>query len=350
MFNIIKDMFTIHDFQHNTLSFGNEVLKSSQTQGFNRFNATLIPGVKPYENGKLYFFQTNSTVKSPDYAVIFLHDKVNLNKPSIHIFFHPLPPPEKTKSYPAGPYWEGLVNNYLVNNDKKLLNQHAALGKKCVFVFPFVPSSTYFSRINTAKKLRDYLKHIIHTLCSVKGKPQKLEDIQLGRCAVSGFSYAGNVLKTIMESSMPTKNPFPELLELYALDCVLEAPENTLDDIIKRFYESVNQWWDGGGNRRVRIYTSYHKMYYNFIGSSSAKNKQKVCNAEAIEYYSMNNFTFLYTPDKFWKTVCAEFWAKHKGSVPNPNICNVNNRNGPLSTHQTMPSVFLQHALKNSGF
>jgi hypothetical protein len=69
-------------------------------------------------------------------------------------------------------------------------------------------------------------------------------------------------------------------------------------------------------------------------------------NAGALEY-SGNNSTYLYTPLSFWETVCKE---SGKNNDTTYECATLSRPVNDSEVHQMMPCIFMQHALKNSGF
>jgi len=332
------------DYKFNTLSFTGLSVLSTNGRGFQRLAADLMHGVKPHDqgsHGKLLFAKTNS-LRIPTLWAVFVPNGLSLNEPiPVHVFFSPVPRRDMlAQDYPYKGAWKGHVDNYLVNKGKKLLHQHAASGKRCIFVFPVVRPGIIYGDLTDAKKLRRYLLEMLCWLRHHLDPSGPVKEPTIGHCAVSAFSSGGpSALYPIMDSSL--RGGFPELAEAYCLDTAKLAANVPL----------IKRWW-ANGKRIVRIYRDFNNLP-NMHGMFT----QKPVRDAGAEEYQANNATCIYTPRPFWDTVFTEDVCTPQNVANKPKFLltsaycqsydywNVKDR-----PHQLMPCVFLQHALKNSRF
>ena len=226
-----------------------------------------------------------------------------------------------------------MLHNYLISGGKRFLSQHIASGKSCIFVFPLPAPQAYFANLQTAPSLRQFCLELVYYLRKARDMPSDLQPT-LGTCALSGFSEGGRPLANVIGSSV-LGTAFPELEEIYLLDVMPPSGSSSDMGSYHRLLGLLNGWWASGkGKRKVRFYS----QFYSFGASLAVKGNFIRANAGAMEYQS-NGTTCLYSPKHFWATISQE----QTGTTPSPgyDLDNV---------HQLMPCMFLQHALKNSGF
>ena len=319
------------DYRFDILSFeGKAVLSNDKKRtGFERFAAHIVRSIVPHgPNGKVFFAKAHSSsFPTPQLVAVFVPTGLDLKETvPVHIFFTPYTHIKKPP-YPYGPDWNAMIDNYMVNKGKRFLQQHAASGRKCIFVFPVAPPKEYFQAIDSGSKLCHYLFELVYWLQRMNGL-HKTSIPRLGRCAISGFSAGGNPLVSIMNTSM--NREFPELMEVYGFDVAN-----------KDSFSSVSSRWWNNGQRIVRWYNHYS----NVKKPGYAKDPPQM-NAGALEY-SGNNSTYLYTPLSFWETVCKE---SGKNNDTTYECATLSRPVNDSEVHQMMPCIFMQHALKNSGF
>jgi hypothetical protein len=296
--------------------------------GFDRLNAKISPKVLPYDPNRQQIFYVKTTNNSiPQLWVVFVPDRAyhcvdpdfGASLP-VHVFFTPT---RKTSSpYPYGREWCEIIDNYLTNMQKKLLQQRAASRRRCIFVFPVFRPITVYGALSNAKELR---KHLLELVCWLA--PRIKVDPSIENCTISGFSGAGEyALLPIMRSSQG--NEFPELREVYALDPINVGAENPV--AVRAFADTVQNWVTRKDSRIVRMYTSSPRVAEMrpaiFSGSPTRTN------GEAKEWQVAQG-TFVYTPPNFWNQVFEGVREKNQYIYKHPD------------PHQLMPCVFLQHAL-----
>jgi len=333
-------------FTHDILSFTGVPVLSPAGTGFGRFAATLTPSAPSYSNGQLLFFKTVSGAKldgaqarAPELTAVFVPKSIDLAAPvPMHIFFTPNTG-TKTGDYPygvGGGSFSEMTDNYLVSGGKRFLNQCNASGKKVVFVFPLGPREAQFGGILPATSLRRFLLELVYCIQRTAGGVRfRFEEPRLGVCSASAFSAGGETLVNLMQSSMGDE--FPELREAYALDAFLGK---TVDAHI-RLASTFSAWWAGGTKgRRVRMYT-----HYGFVEDVEARpNFAKTIATRSGGAFSTDlpETTLAYAPVPFWQKVSNE------EPLGSPFSSYLGKRPDDSSTHQLMPCIFLQHALKNS--
>lgn len=327
------------DYRFDTIAFGGLPLLTERGPGFQRLAAGLLPAVKPHGQsgpGKLLFAKTDSK-RIPGLWAVFVPDGLRVDEPvPVHIFFHPVPRRDMLETdYPFAGNWRAHFDNYLVNKGKKLLQQHAASGKKCIFLFPAGRPKGIYGELANARTLRQWL---LDLLCWLQGHlGQSSAKPAIWRCAVSAFSSGGPfALYPILASSL--KGEFPELMEAYCLDTA------QLDSHVPL----LTQWW-AKGNRTVRIYRDFGQ-----VPAMPAMFGRKPVRADtgALEFQA-KNATLLFTPERFWDTVFTEDGCTRQAVATNFGAtsahCRAYNYWG-TGLHQLMPCVFLEHALRNSMF
>lgn len=337
---IDRGVAMIPQYLHDILAFdGVDVLSNKQgsTGGFQRFDAHINVNVPSYgKNGNLIFAKTPDETKVPRLIAVFVPNGLNLTEAvPVHIFLTPHTGNKKGE-YPYTNDWNALVDNYLVGGGKRMINQHVASRKRCVFVFPVAAPDQYFTGIQAAARLRQYLLEMVYFLQRNK---TRFPDPKLLHCAVSGFSYSGNVLLQIMRTSQGSE--FPELHECYGLDLA------NVD--VNDFLNVAYSWWGGGNRGRyVRFYSQTSSWSSHWHSLSQLPERIFI---DGAKEYQGKKATFVLTPLKFWQTVYDEEISKNKNKNP-AEACHGYFKNKPNfhSLHQVMPSVFMEHALKNSGF
>jgi hypothetical protein len=323
-------------YMYTVLSFDYDVLASGGA-GLERFAAGRAVNVLSYGDavGDLVFAKAPSDSGKPEEFAVFVPRGLDLSAPvPVHWFFSPSTGGKKLPY----PYSDGdnsfnaMIHNYLIGGGKRFLSQHGAAGKDCVFVFPVPSPRTYFSNVQTASALRKACLEIVYFLRKSRGIETSFP--ALGTCALSGFSEGGRPLAAVIGSS-PTGNAFPELEELYLLDVMPPSGSSADTGSYHRLMGLLNGWWScGKGKRKVRCYS----QFYAFGLPLAVRGQLSASNGGALEYRAEGT-TCLYTPKRFWAAVEQE----QSGSTTNPGyeLDNV---------HQLMPCMFLQHALRNSGF
>ncbi len=324
-------MYTVLDFE------GAGVLADNNA-GLARLDAGRAVNVASYgpNVGDLYFIKAATDSNKPQESAVFVPSGLDLAAPvPMHLFFSPSTGGKKLPY----PYSDGddsfnaMLHNYLISGGKRFLSQHVASGKSCVFVFPLPSPKTYFSTLQSADSVRRFCLELVYYLRKSRGLPATPQP-NLGNCALSAFSEGGRPLANVIATS-PSGQGFSELRELYLLDIM--PPSGSSSDIgsYHRLMGLLNGWWASGkGTRKVRFYS----QFYPFGLSLAVRGQALRANGGAQEYQA-NGTTCLYAPAKFWSTVDQEELTSN--SNPGYALDNV---------HQLMPCVFLQHALKNSGF
>ncbi len=128
-----------------------------------------------------------------------------------------------------------------------------------------------------------------------------------------------------MQTSM--HGEFSELAEMYLLDTV-----GVSSGLVHSWLSSTSRFQQ----RRVRWYTSRSDDVNN--RPSEFSGNPTTVNSEAREWQSKKG-TLVFAPDPFW----GRLFREHR---PSPTAADYDNR----GAHQNIPCVFLEHALKNSGF
>lgn len=337
-------------FPHTILSFnGTEVLSDGGT-AFGRFAATLSR-TRSHEPsvGRLVFLLTADD-SLPQVLAAFVPNSVNLNAAvPVHIFFIPSTG-RKVGDYPfsTGPNsFSAVFDNFLSGGGKRMINQHVAANKQCVFLVPLAPPQSYFRSIQSADKLRRYCLEAVYFLQRTVGR-LRMPIPRLGRCALSGFSEAGQPLNSVIASS-PNGSAFPELAELYLLDVVSPAGSTTDTASYQGLLNRLAVWKAAGSDRRVRIYTQ--SPQFRAATQPAIKGPVAVSNAGAQDHRAANA-TFAFLPIDFWRQLASE----QVGTTPSPGYERLNpaslvdGGDAFSAIHQLIPCVFMQHALVNSGF
>ncbi len=325
-------------YMYTVMAFGDANVLSEGNSGLSRFDAGRAVNVVSYgpDVGDLYFIKTPADSNRPQESAVFVPSNLDLTQSvPVHLFFSPSTGGKKLPY----PYSDGdnsfnaMLHNYLISGGKRFLSQHVASGKSCAFVFPLPSPKTYFSNLQNAASVRKFCLELVYYLRRFRGLSEGLLP-NLGTCALSGFSEGGRPLANVIGSS-PLGQGFPELEELYLLDVM--PPSGSSADIgsYHRLLGLLNGWWASGkGKRKVRFYS----QFYPFGISLAVRGQLLRANGGAQEYQA-NGTTCLYTPGRFWSTISQE--ELDANSNPGYALDNV---------HQLMPCMFLQHALKNSGF
>ena len=324
-------------YMYTLLAFGENVLASGGS-GLERLAANLAVNVLSFgpDQGELLFVKAPADSALPQECAVFVPRGLDLAEPvPIHVF---LSPSTGGKKLPY-PYSDGddsfnaMLHNYLIGGGKRFLSQHVASGKRCVFVFPLPSPKTYFTSMQTAQSLRKFCLELVYYLRRLRQLPIDLVP-SLGPCALSGFSEGGRPLAAVIGSS-PAGTAFPELEELYLLDVM--PPSGSSNDIgsYHRLMGLLNGWWaNGKGQRKVRFYS----QFYSFGVPLAVRGTLAQSNRGAVEFRGSGT-TCLYSPKPFWTAIGQE--QTDANPSPGYDFDNV---------HQLMPCLFLQHALRNSGF
>lgn len=347
---------TLPDWRWSVLSFDGQRVLSGRGKGFERFAASLaddVPSWRP--NGTVAFAKTPKGARwgkhrLPELVVIFTPTGLDLTKPlPIHTFFTPQTD-KKRGDYPHSTSPDGfsaMVDNYLVSPGKRLLNQHAASKKSCICAFPVAPPGDYFQAIQTGPELRRYLLEIAYWLRRERD-PFEFANPGLGYCAVSGFSAAGGVLAALLPSC--GAGAFDELREAYCLDAF---PGDT-EAAFRALSSVISSWWSNGAKgRRVRMYSKYG--FHREAANRPDFAKSGTVSADGTLEVTSPTATFAYTSLAFWQRVQQENAGSTKARYfPTTKDEDTGvERERPLDyddLHQLMPAVFLEHALRNSGF
>ena len=332
------------------LSFDDVNVLANAGSAYQRFAAHVEPNVPSYGPavGRLVFIQTLDD-SVPQLAAVFVPAGLDVLAPvPMHVFFCPNTGGKK-RPYPFSngtDSFNGVLHNYLTGGDKRLINQHAAARVRCVLVFPLPPPTGYFSGIQDAKRLRRYCLEVVFLLQRLAGYHMPIP--LLGRCALSAFSEGGIPLHNVVRSS-PDGSAFPELKEIYLLDVVAPCGNTTSLGSYQTLLQTLNGWHRCDSERRVRTYTQYSA--FNACVPGGVKPAVSRTNAGASDASASSaDCTFLFAPISFWKVVKQE----QQGVSPNPSYVlgglDGQAKDQERTVHQLMPCIFLEHALKNSGF
>jgi hypothetical protein len=332
------------DYRWNMFAFDGAAVLSTAGTGLGRFAAHValqVPSYDPHAplypgciNGQLCYVKTPDDAVSPRLAVVFVPDGMDWTKPvPVQVFLTP-PTSGKGGGYPWSPTYNAMLDNYLVNYIKRLLNQRNASRKRCVFVFPIPPPREYYNGFLPAIALRRYSLEIVYWLQKTVGQ-MKFPNPKLGHCAVAAFSRAGDPLLRLVQTS--TQNEFPELREVYGLDIVCGAG-------VDAFADALLAWWQRGATgRSIRFYESdYAGADWQHLGPRLSLPVTRKSAGGAFECQGTNAST-AFLPVAFWSTAWTEDPQTHLlGYFPDPP-------NGH-TLHQVIPGIFMEHALRNSGF
>jgi hypothetical protein len=325
-------------YMYSLLSFNGANVLAGGGSGLGRLAADPAMNVVSYgpNVGDLYFIQSPPDSNIPQECAVFVPSNLDLSAPvPVHVFYSPSTGGKKLPY----PYSDGddsfnaMLHNYLISGAKRFLSQHVASGKSCVFVFPLPSPKSYFASLQTADSVRKFCLETVYYLRKIRGMPAGLQP-NLGTCALSGFSEGGRPLANVIASS-PQGLAFPELQELYLLDVMPPSGSSVDTGSYHRLMGQLNGWWASGqGKRKVRFYSEF----YPFNLPLAVRGNLARSGASALEYQA-DGSTCFFSPASFWATVGQE----------------QSDSNGGLgyaldSVHQLMPCVFLQHALRNSGF
>jgi hypothetical protein len=283
------------------------------------------------------FAKAPAGAAEPELVALYAPPGLDLAQPvPTHVFFTPPPPADVHGPYPYSSDFNRIVSNYLVGGTKRLLNQHNAAGKKCLFVFPVPPRDRYFNGLLPSSNLRRFLLEAAYWLARVVGNTG-FPTPRLTYCAASGFSRAGDILFGLMQTSLGSQ--FPELKEVYCLDVVHEA--GAAD-----FLAVAQQWKNASPARRVRIYEHYAGW------GASPLAPQMTHRSGAAREWQGPDATLASASPEFWREVFREDGQGVVGyfEVKNNRADKGESDINESVVHQVMPGVFLQHALRNSAF
>ncbi len=340
-------------YAHNMLSFGGAAVLASGGWGWARFAGGLAPEVPSLPSGKLLFFKTvvgaklpGGAKRVPELTAVYVPSSVDLAKPlPMHVFFSPFTHPKKG-DYPYSTDFNAMIDNYLVSGGKRLVNQINAAKKKCILVFPVAPREEHFAGVLPAAQLRRFL---LEVACCVRrtagGETFQFERPTLGLCSASAFSSGAEPLIALMQSSMA--NEFPELREIYSLDGFPGGSTKAFGGMAA----TATAWWGNGAKgRRLRMYSHYGEgagpaELPAFAKTPTSRNGD----AFATE---LEKATYVHAPTTFWQRLFDEqadtssplsgyFWAWALDRDKTKDGDRV---------HQLMPSVFLEHAFRNSAY
>ena len=219
-----------------------------------------------------------------------------------------------------------------------------------MFVLPVAPKGDFFSAISSAGALRRYVVELVYWLRRhVGGLPFVFPKPVIGHAAISGFSAGGSAVAGIVQSA--SIGGFPELREVYCLDAFVGKTEESF----RSLSSILSTWWEGDTvNRCVRMYTKY--SVHQQAANRPSFARSTVQGSDGTIESSLRNATFAFTPLSFWATVCTEHSASNPISeyfpVSEDKITKTQRERPPSADelHQMMPAVFLEHALRNSGF
>jgi len=328
-------------FQHHLVAWSGPDVLASGGAGLGRFAASIAPNVPSHipGQGTLVFGETpDSTV--PQLAAIYVPDGLDLTAPDplpvpVHIFFSPSTG-GKTGPYPfsnGNGSFNSVFHNFLTSGGKRMINQHNSARRRCIFVFPLAPPSGYFDGIKNAARLRLYCLEAVHLARRLLGK-RIMPIARLARCALSAFSEGGRPMNDVLVSSL-AGNSFPELKEIYCLDTVSPAGSTTDAASYQTFVGTVSRWQAAAEDRHVRIYTQ--STAWDSVAPQLMKKGPDRTNTGSKDYAAPST-TFVFTSFAFWQKVQSE-----PQGPPDPQY-------GYGDIHQLMPCLFLQPALRNSGF
>ncbi|MGA2575064.1 MAG: hypothetical protein ABSH24_03470 [Bryobacteraceae bacterium] len=316
--------------------------------GWNKFAHTLLGSVTP--TGKMLYA---SGINEPKFLAIYLPPGVTVTpKPggsvdpqksplNFHLFYPPWTG-VLTGSYPFGPNYIDFIRRYLFFYPffhKEMANQQEASQAKPVFLFP-IASSNFpqgFSQTQILRLLYE-VKYFVQRMDNI---PYPLQPV--GKCAVSGFSYGGigvNLAITNTDSGFHNN----VLKEVYGFDLRQVGAQ--------AFATKLSAWFNGGGDRIYRIYTTANGWYQAFrsVDSSAVQNMGA---GGAVEWQGARS-SLVYVPGyNFWKGIqddvnSGSFLAPAVGKYQTFSFPSADPKDPDKDVHQLMPAIFLEHALKNS--
>lgn len=324
-------------------SFGGEgvdVLTNGAT-GWHRLNWLMANKDDHPPDGRMFYLERQTTPKL--LAVYVPKDRFGKDKGPVpyHIFFHPVAD-FLSRTYPFHHDWADLISRYMLfpsvwNVGKSIVNQCHVSGKRACIVFPVGSPVEWFAGFSKQTSLLRTLQELNFFLQRAHEMPVPVQP--LGKVAVSGFSRAAMVIRTMLDSPDPVFDG-QHLREVYGFDLFL-------DDDVPGMCAKLRAWHRGGADgRRLRIYTT----------NDGWSSRLRDLAPGAVVHRGSTNSSEERTASS--TVVLAPhfgfFGEWHREAAPlGPGLDDIDKLPDPgnfKGYHGMFPAIFMNHAMKCSAF